>query len=209
MAVIVEDGWQGLVLTIEEPGAEPMQYTLPPLESGKAYVLSYVPSREGMVLLKIGAYDERYIKVKSRQIIPLLEEVPPEARSLFIPLLMATAAVIWLTRRRTKTVVDEQILEGFELYSMDYMNLAEKYKVFYTAAEREDKYSNLAAVSFVELSAADLAEAEAIATNYGLVPSIARALFLCKKLRAKTYLTTADLPEEIHEKYEGTKIIRP
>jgi hypothetical protein len=209
MTIVVGHVWPGLVLFVKEPGEVSTAYAISSVDADQAYSLVYVPHKEGMLLIKLAGYDERYVKVKSRQIIPLLEELPPEARSLFIPLLMATAAVVWFVRRRTAVVVDEQILEGFELYSMDYMNLIEKHKRFYTAAEKESKYANLSAVVFVEFSAADLAEAEAITTQYGLVPSIGRALFLCKKLRAKTYLTTNDLPEEISENFKGTKIQRP
>jgi hypothetical protein len=209
MTIVVENAWLGLVLTVKEPGEEPMAYSIPSMGADQKYALRYVPYREGMLFLKVSGYDERYVKIKSRQIIPLLEEVPPEVRSLFVPLLFAAGFVLWFTRRRTKIIIDEQILEGFELYTMDYMSLAQKHKRFYTAAEKLATYFNLSAVVFVELGAAELAEAEALSVQYGVVPSIGRALLLCKKLHAKTYLTTADLPEEIHENFNGTKIVRP
>jgi hypothetical protein len=208
MTVVVEYAWKGLMLSVKEPGKQLKYLEITSVDKDQKYTLDYVPSEEGMVLFKAGSFDERYVQIKSRQIIPLLEEVPPEARSLFIPL-MLLIAVVWFLRRRTKTVVDEQILEGFEQYTIDYMSLVEKYKRFYTAAEKEDKYSNLSAVVFVELGAAELAEAEALGAQYDVVHNIGRALFLCKKLHAKTYLTTADLPEEILKGYKGTKIKRP
>ena len=113
------------------------------------------------------------------------------------------------THRRTKAVVDEQILEGFKLYAPAYGFLSRKHGRFYTAAEKLDNYGPLENITFIELNSAEQAEAEGLSARYGVIPDMGKALALCKKLKAKTYLTSYDLPEELQKNFYGTKIVRP
>ena len=134
----------------------------------------------------------------------VIDFVRKEPRSLFVPLLCGILFILW--RRRTKVVVDGKILEGFKVAGPASKDPVSHTRI-YAVAQMD--YSVLNFATFIELSESETDEAEKLATRCGILLDTAKDLILCKKLHAKTYLTTSDLPEEIHENFNGTKILRP
>ena len=59
---------------------------------------------------------------------------------------------------------------------------------------------------FIELNESELDRAEDLSDRYGILLDVAKSLILCKKLRARKFITGAELPEEIEDRFEGTRI---
>ncbi len=164
-------------------------------------VIQYTPRDAGLHLLELVNYDRRYVNVRKKPLIPI--EIPEEVKSLFVPLIVISLSIIWWRRRRTRVVVDESAIRKITAENM-FQELIKRYKRVYTAAEIEERIKNLV---FIELNESELDRAEDLSDRYGILLDVAKSLILCKKLRARKFITGAELPEEIEDRFEGTRVI--
>ena len=64
----------------------------------------------------------------------------------------------------------------------------------------------LPGVVYVELTESEVDDAEELRDRFGLSLDDAKSLILCRKLRAKKFITGTDFPEELNGSFEGTRI---
>lgn len=207
LTIILINPWTGLILIIKDPNGKTTEYNITQVGLKPYTVIHYTPKGVGLHLLELVDYDRRYVNVKKKPLIPILEEIPEEIKSLFVPLIIITLSIIWWRRRRTKVVVDESAIHKFVKEDLLYWELIKKYKRVYTAAEIEKERLKIKELIFIELSESELDQAEDLSDRYGILLDEAKSLVLCKKLRAKKFITGVEFPEEIEDKFEGTKII--
>jgi len=193
---------EGLILVVKDPSLNVTEYNISEVGGKTYYFIYYRPERTGTYLIDLIGYNKLYSRVIERP-SSILDYILREAISLLVPLLLICIFAIWFTRRRTKVVVDGSAIRRFIAEDMS-QKLIKKYKMVYTAAEIEEKIKELV---FIELSESELDQAEDLSDRYGILLDEAKSLVLCKKLRARKFITGVELPEEIEDKFEGTKII--
>ena len=205
LTVTIINPWSDLILMIKDPGGKTTQYNITRTGLRPYEVIQYTPKNAGLYLLELVNYDRRYVNVRKKPLIPI--EIPEEVKSLFVPLIVLSLFIIWWRRRRTRVVVDESAIRKFVKEDMLYWGLIKKYKRVYTAAEIEKELLKIKNLVFIELSESELDQAEDLSDRYGILLDVAKSLVLCRKLRARKFITGAELPEEIKDRFEGTKII--
>jgi hypothetical protein len=201
--------WTGLVLTLRGPGGVEEAFNIIRVGESTYSVIKYQPNATGQYLLILEGYDEKYVRVRQHNVVPILEDVPEEVKSLFFPLLFFLVFVYLLRRRRTKTVIDDGSLKRFSQDDELLEKLIEKYGKLYASTDAKEGRASYKGIRFIEFTDADKAAAENLSEKYGITPEAAKTLRLAEKLRAKHLLTSAELPDEIRENYRGTKIGRP
>jgi hypothetical protein len=110
-------------------------------------------------------------------------------------------------RRRTKVVFDDAAVKRFSGTAALLTSLVDRYKVVYTTAELRKGEYTAEGISFVDLSEKETAEAEDLAERFGIVQETAKQLILCRRLRAKRFVTGVALPEELMKSFRGMKIV--
>jgi parallel beta-helix repeat protein len=220
ITIVVMNPRDGLILKIKAPDGKTTEYKIGSVGKSTYWTVTYLPNVSGMYYLilegydetnylLLEGYDEKYITVRRHDIIPILEDIPEEIKSLFMPL-MAGATVIYLwRRRRTKVVVDETTLNRFLTEGEALEKLVGERGRLYVPSEEREEYAEVRNVVPVELSDSDKEAAEQLSDQYGVTTDIAKTLLLARKLRAKRIITAAELPDELRENYKGTKIMRP
>jgi hypothetical protein len=160
-----------------------------------------------MHLLSLVNYEDKYLNVRNRPFIPIIDEaVPEEVRSLFFPLLLICTAVL-LLRRRTKVIIDESAMRRLAAENLLYGDFIKRYRRVYMAADVPKDLLRLDEFIFSELKQNETDAVEDMAEKYSISVEDAKSLFLCKKLRAKKFITGAQLPEEVAKSFKGTKIV--
>jgi hypothetical protein len=197
----------GLVLRVIDPNRKTREYLINWTGLSPYKTIRYKPGIEGLHLVELVGYDDSYVNIRKKPLIPFLEEIPEEVRSLFIPLTLTILSLIWWMRRRTKVVVDGIAIKRFISEDMLYWGLIKRYKRVYTAIEIEKEPLKIKELVFIDLSESELDQAEDLADRYSIPLDGAKTLILCRKLRAKKWITGIELPEDIGSKFEGTKII--
>jgi hypothetical protein len=220
ITVVVMNPRDGLILKIKAPDGVTTEYGIGSVGKSTYWVVTYLPNASGMYYLLLEGYDEatylrpegydeKYITVRRHDVIPIMEDVPEEVKSMFVPLLAAFVAIFLWRRRRTKTVIDETTLNRLlsEDEALERL-IGERGRLYVPSDGRRD-YAQAKKVAAVELSDREKEDAEQLSDEYGIGSDAAKALYLAKKLRAKKIITSAELPEEIRENYKGAKIRRP
>ncbi len=203
LRIVVMNPQTGLLLKLKEPNGKIREYNVTKKGLSTYQTISYQPNTTGLYLLELEGYDERYVNVRNKPVIPGLESLPEEIRSLLFPLLAALGGILFWKRRRTKVVLDDSAIKKF--VKEDKLDeLIRKYRKVYTASDRIWRADKLV---FIELSNSEMVTAEDLSDRYGIMLADAKTLILCKKLRAKKLISDVELPEEIREGFEGTKVI--
>ncbi|MBN2014479.1 MAG: DUF2341 domain-containing protein [Candidatus Altiarchaeota archaeon] len=202
LTIVVINPMKELLLTIKTPKGETLEYNMSKRGLETYQVITYEPKEEGLHLLEIQEYDQRYVNVRRKPLIPILEDIPEEVKSLFIPLLLMGLFTYWWRKRRTAIVIDESVIKKLT----EDPTLAKKYRRIYTATETWKDLTEIKELVFIELTEAEIDEAENLSDRYGILVKDARTLMLCRRLRAKKLITGTEFPEEIRENFEGTKI---
>ncbi|MCK4491705.1 MAG: hypothetical protein KAU03_03720, partial [Candidatus Altiarchaeales archaeon] len=212
LTVTLINPWTGLTLVITDPSGESVEYNITHTGLGTYRLLHYTPELVGPHILELVDYDKVYVDVRRKPLIPLLEEVlekiPEEVRSLLIPLILLISFTYWFCFvRRTKVVVDESTIRRFMTEDLLHWGLLEKHKKLYTAVEMEGELPKVKNLVFIELSESELDKAEDLSDVYGISLDEAKSLVLCKKLRARKFITETEFPHEIRYKFMGTKMV--
>lgn len=135
LTIVVMYPWEGMILEIREPGGRVSFISILKDAGGNYATIRYVPNTTGLYLLRLEGYDEKYVTVRAHEIIPLLEDVPEEVKSLFIPLILSLMFLYLWRRRRTKTVIEEGTLRRFSADSELLEDLIRLHGGLYASAD--------------------------------------------------------------------------
>ncbi len=204
--VVVINPRDDLYLQVKEPSGETTIYAVKKEGLSTYQVIPFEPRQSGLHLIRIEGYDEKYVKIKNRINIPIIDELPEEVQSLLIPLLIL--GIIWwkLKNRRKYTVIDTKALHRYIFEDLLTAGLLKKYSLVYTASDVSDYITN-DKIIYVELSETEIEDAEGLSEKYVLGLEDSKALVLCRKMHANRLISSAKLSEEIKSHFEGTKII--
>ncbi len=203
LGIVVMNPRTGLLLRLKEPNGKIKEYNITKKGLSTYQTIQYQPNTTGLYLLELEGYDERYVNVKNKPVIPGLEKLPEEIRSLLLPLLAALGGILFWKNRRTKVVVDESAIKKFIKEDM-LDKLTKKYREVYTVS---DGIQGRGKLVFIELSDSEMVAAEDLSDQYSIMLTDAKTLILCKKLKAKKVISDKELPEEIRDNFKGTKIV--
>ena len=164
----------------------------------------YVFNSTGMYLFELGGYDQVYVKVRGKSILPMA--LPARPASMLASFLGFVVFIYWLRHRRTKTVVDEETLKRFLADGSTLESLIKEYGVLYVPGSGNLKFQNL---FFIDLSEKDMRYAEELSDQYGISLTAAKALSLSVRLHARNIVMISDLPDELETIFRGAKIKKP
>ena len=201
LTITVINPWSGLILTIKDPDGKTTEYNVTRTGLRPYEVIQYTPRDAGLHLLELVNYDRRYVNVRKKPLIPILEEIPEEVKSLFVPLILLISFAYWFYFvRRTKIVAD-----AIGIQNLVEEDLIGNYKKIYTIPDIAQKF-HFKNIEAVELTDAEIDEAEGLSERYDITIEEAQLLVLCKRLKAKRFLTTLNLIERVGTEFRKTKL---
>lgn len=204
LSIVVMNPRTGLRLRIKNPSGGVEEYNVSRRGLETYQLVVYRPESVGVHLLELVGYEEKYVNVRRKSIVSIIDDIPEEVRSLFVPLVIVALFLFWLSKRRTKVVLDESAIKKF---IEEEPTLLKKYGKVYTTAELLQGFA-VGGIVHVELSDAQMDEAEKLMDRYGILLPEAKSLVLCRRLRAKKLITGVEFPEEIRENFMGSRIVR-
>jgi len=202
---VVDDGGNGVsaFVRIKKPDGKEMFLTTN--RKGFTSVKSDVPGYWQLTAVKAG-----YLPAIAR--VRVIEIVTPEVMiyrtvSYLLPILVGLSMLLYLLTRRTKVVFDPaallKIIEEDRL--MEYTKVFVVENVYNELSTRAG--SNKNRLVPLKLSDRELGKADDISSEYGIEVSLARALLLAEKLKAKTLYTGAQTGN-LGKMYRGIKIVQ-
>lgn len=151
---------------------------------------------------KITATRPGYVPVSAT--ITVVTKVVQKQTSYLLALLILIGAVIYLRSRRIHIVSDAESI--IKLVETDKIG---NYKRIYVTHKVMQRVIPLVPEGILlqrELGTEETKEAEKLASDFGLNVVIAELLVLCDKIRAKRFLTGAELSDELIKRYKKVKI---